>query len=257
MEGGGIEIEYGANIVIKVAFAEVITSGSFDATKIIVTPISKSGGTGTALTALTNVGAVGPGTPNDGKNFIVTYGPITAPVANANAATLAAHTAKLHVLIPKDAVTKLSDPADKNKIKTQEINLVRQEPGTDPAGSTVDPTVVSITRATSISHTGGGAFVEAVVTGPFQVKIVLTEKPNGGLAAGDIAALDVAEGTVTSVVAGIPFARVPVAAGSLATTPDPREGGYAAGTDVPDPSGRDMMYHTYLASITPKGTAER
>ena len=255
MEGGGIEIEYGANIVIKVAFAEVITSGSFDATKIIVTPISKSGGTDEALIALTATGAVGPGTPNDGKNFIATYTAIPAPEAEATADDLAAHTTKLHVLVKAGGVTKLSDPADSNKIKTQEINLVRREPG-DPLGSTVDPEVVSITRATSISHTGGGAFVEEVVTGPFQVKIVLTEKPNGGLAAGDIAALDVAEGTVTSVVAGIPFARVPVAADSLATTPDPREGGYATGTDVPDPSGRDRMYHTYLASITPKGTAD-
>ena len=250
-----LEVEYEVAIEIKVAFAEVITSGSFDATKIIVTPISKDGGTGTALTA---TGTIEPGIPNDGKNFIVTYPLIAAPADNADAVVLAALTTKLHVLIPKDGVTRLSDPADMNKIATKEINLVRREPGTLPAvGATVDPTVVSITRAVSISHTGGATFVEAVVTGPFQVKIVLTEKPNGGLAAG-IAGLTVAEGTVTSVVAGVPFARVPLT-GTI-TTPDPSEGGYNRANvtnDAPsDPTGRDRMYYPYLASITPTGTAD-
>ena len=254
MVGGGIEIEYGAEVVIKVAFAEVITSGSFLPAGIIVTPISKSGGTGTALAD----GTVGTGTPNDGKNFTVTYEQLPAPAPDADAATLAAHTTKLHVLIPKEVVTKIGDPDSKNKIKTQEINLVRQEPGTD--GATVDPKVVSITRAVSISHTGGAAFVEAVVTGPFQVKIVLTEKPNDGLAAG-IAGLTVAEGTVTSVVAGIPFTGREVGTGQGAvedSIPPRSEGGYGVATDdnVPAATGRDGMYYPYLASITPKGTAD-
>ena len=130
--------------------------------------------------------------------------------------------------------------------------MVREEP--DPGATVADPDVVSITRATPISHTGGGTFVEEVVTGPFQVKIVLTEKPNGGLADGDkakrIAALDVAEGTVTDVVAGVPF---------MAAPPE-SEGGYDATASPADPvptaTGRDRMYYPYLASITPKGTAD-
>ena len=247
-----LEIEYGQPIVIKVDLGAVITNGSFLPAGIIVTPISKSGGTGTALTGAQITG----GDPDNGQNFIVTFTtPISAPADNATAADLAAHTTKLHVLIPADGVTRLSDPADKNKIATKEINLVGQEPGEQ--GATENPTVVSITRATSISHTGGGGFVEEVVAGPFQVKIVLTEKPNGGLAAGDVAALDVAEGTVTSVVAGLPFARIPMDVDTAATIPDSREGGYSGQEDgVPDPSGRDMMYYPYLASITPKGTAD-
>ena len=216
-----LEIEYGQPIVIKVDLGAVITNGSFVAlTDIIVTPISKSGGTGTALIG---VGDITGGDPDNGQNFIVTYPQIDPPVDAATADQLAAHTTKLHVLIPAEAVTRLSDPADMNTIKTQEINLVRQEPG--DSGATVDPEVVSITRAVAISHTGGAVFVESVVTGPFQVKIVLTEKPNGGLAAG-IAGLTVAEGTVTSVVAGVPFARVPLTGGDPITTPDPSEGGY-------------------------------
>ena len=117
--------------------------------------------------------------------------------------------------------------------------------------------MISITRAVSISHTGGATFVEEVVTGPFQVKIVLTEKPNGGLAAGAladrIAALDVAGGTVTSVVAGIPFAR---STAPQTQIPPISEGGYADAAAVPIATGRDRMYYPYLASITPKGTAD-
>ena len=145
------------------------------------------------------------GTPNNGKNYEI---PIEA-IAYVTTAD-AINTTKVFVQILKEKVTKLGDAANKNNAASKTINLVRQEPGEQ--GAILDPIVVSITRATPISHTGGGAFVEEVVTGAFQVKIVLTEKPNGGLADGDaakrIAALDVAEGTATSVVAGVPFAGV-------------------------------------------------
>ena len=189
---------------------------------------------------------------------------VTVPTAIAydaagdTAGTLAT---KILVQIAKEVVEKFNDSTNKNNAASKEILLVREEPGTD--GATVNPDVVSITRATPISHTGGGTFVEEVVTGPFQVKIVLTEKPNGGLADGDkakrIAALDVAEGTVTDVVAGVPF--MGQAATSTADSIPPQsEGGYDAdgspADPVPSATGRDRMYYPYLASITPKGSAD-
>ena len=254
MEGGDIEIEYSSTAqVINVSFGEVITNGEFAADDIVITPILRDGGTATAI-----AGVITAGDPANGKNFDVTLATaaeFTADAADANRPD-ATTPVKLHILVKKDAVTKLGDPDNKNNVATKTINLVRPEPG----GATVDPDVVSITRAVPISHPGGATFVEEVVTGPFQVKIVLTEKPNGGLADGDlakrIAALDVAEGTVTNVVAGIPFARV--GAGASTTAPPLSEGGYT-GTDpnnIPNASGRDMMYYTYLATITPKGTAD-
>ena len=197
---------------------------------------------------------VGNGTPNNGKNFTLTLpAAITYTAAADTDGTLVT---KILVQMAKDVVEKFNDSTNKNNAASKEISLVREEPGTD--GATVNPDVVSITRATPISHTGGGTFVEEVVTGAFQVKIVLTEKPQGGLADGDAAkrtaALDVAEGTVTDVVAGVPFTG----------PPSHTEGGYddpdgtpsTPAQPVPTATGRDRMYYPYLASITPKGTAD-
>ena len=72
------------------------------------------------------------------------------------------------------------------------------------------PKVVSITRATAIGSTIASAFVEDVVGGEFLVKIVLTEKPNGGLASAKLAdrikALSVSGGAATDVRAGVAIA---------------------------------------------------
>ena len=253
MEGGDIEIEYSTTAqVIMVNFGEIITNGEFEAEDIVITPILRDGGTGAAI-----AGTISDGSPNNGKNFnvaLATAQDFTADTDDANRPN-ATTTVKLHILVKADAVTKLGDPTTKNKVATKTINLVRPEPGTD--GATVDPDVVSITRAVPISHPGGATFVEETVTGTFQVKIVLTEKPNGGLAADKVAdrikALDVKGGKVTNVVAGIPFARV--GAGATTTAPPLSEGDYT-GTDpndIPDASGRDRMYSTYLATIEPDG----
>ena len=249
VEGDAIEIEYSSTPqVIKISFGEVIKPGDFTYADISVLTIDGNG-LPTAV-AYTAADAVPVGTPNNGKNFMVTLP--TAIAYNADNAAAGTLATKILVQMAKDVVEKFNDSTNKNNAASKEILLVREEPGTN--GATVNPDVVSITRATPISHTGGGTFVEEVVTGAFQVKIVLTEKPQGGLADGDAAkrtaALDVAEGTVTDVVAGVPF-----------TGPPPEsEGGYDATASPADPvptaTGRDRMYYPYLASITPKGTAD-
>ena len=119
-----------------------------------------------------------------------------------------------------------------------------------------DPMVVSFTRATAIGSTIASAFVEEVVSGEFLVKIVLTEKPNGGLASAKLAdrikALSVSAGAATDVRAGIAF--------EASTTPQQlpplSEGAYENVGEIPDPTGRDAMYYPYLATIVPDGSKD-
>ena len=118
-----------------------------------------------------------------------------------------------------------------------------------------DPMVVSITRATAVGSTLASAFVEEVVSGEFLVKIVLTEKPNGGLASAKLAdrikALSVSAGAATDVRAGIAFAT-----STTPQLPPLSEGTYEDAEDVPGPTGRDAMYYPYLATIVPDGSKD-
>ena len=106
---------------------------------------------------------------------------------------------------------------------------------------------------------------------PFDVRIVLTERPHGGLTLDKI---QVDGGTASNLVVGVPFAwhggrddnNNPVR--SQALRPHPSEGGYyfdrdygplagveLTSTDVNDtvplPTGADGMYHQYRVTITP------
>ena len=127
------------------------------------------------------------------------------------------------------------------------------------------PKVVSITRATAIGSTIDSAFLEEVVTGEFLVKIVLTEKPNGGLAAAKVAdrikALVVSAGKVTNVVSGVSFTRMPADTTEAATSPPESEGGYdhdgTPADPVPLATGRDDKYYPYLATIMPDGSKDK
>ena len=133
------------------------------------------------------------------------------------------------------------------------------------------PKVVSIQRLGLSTQTVTSAFEEAEVTGAFDVRIVLTERPHGGLTLDKI---QVDGGTASNLVVGVPFAwhggrddnNDPVR--SQALRPHPSEGGYyfdrdygplagveLTSTDVNDtvplPTGADGMYHQYRVTITP------
>ena len=133
------------------------------------------------------------------------------------------------------------------------------------------PKVVSIQRLGLSTQTVTSAFEEAEVTGAFNVRIVLTERPHGGLTLDKI---QVDGGTASNLVVGVPFAwhggrddnNNPVR--SQALRPHPSEGGYyfdrdygplagveLTSTDVNDtvplPTGADGMYHQYRVTITP------
>ena len=259
-EADDVQIEYGSDTIITIKFAEVVTTiapttagPEFALTDIDVIAYNAFGGVVPAPAAVTDLGDLSSTKPN-GKDFKCTLASVTAPT-DANKNEIAD---RVVVSIAAGAVIKSGGVAtDTNKAKSATFFYVGEEPDSDPTTAdiieTSDPTVVSITRSTPIGSTLASAFITETVTGPFQVKIVLSEKPKDAFNA---ASLDVKGGTVDSVVVGVPFMRMPSDITSPAKNPPTAEGGYTAAVGeghVPNPSGRDAMYYPYLATITPDG----
>ena len=176
--------------------------------------------------------------------------------------------AKVVITVPKIATPDPTVPAadSMSKVVHHTIRLLET-----PMANSSHPQVVSIQRLGPVSQAAVSAFEEAEVTGPFDVRIVLTERPHGGLTLDKI---QVDGGTASNLVVGVPFAwhggrddnNNPVR--SQALRPHPSEGGYyfdrdygplagveLTSTDVNDtvplPTGADGMYHQYRVTITP------
>ena len=181
---------------------------------------------------------------------------------NIPASETAATDSKIHLYLPA-GVTRLAPNADKtSEAASLTVNL-RGALAANPDR----PKVVSIQRLRPGSQTVVAAFQEAEVTGAFDVRIVITEKPHDF----KIDHIAVANGTASDLVVGQPFARVANANGDADSTirPHPIEGMYShsgeaadglagvpQGTggltdNVPMPSGTDDMYHQYKVTITP------
>ena len=145
------------------------------------------------------------------------------------------------------------------------------------ADTTVRPKVVSIQRLRPGSQTVASAFLEQKIPSePFNVRIVLSEKPAGipdvTLTADELAVklVDVGgdEGVVSNLVIGTPFEMLRTSATDAALTtykPHPSEGQYehtplptgvAPGVDgsgnVPESTGIDDMYYEYRVTVTPR-----
>ena len=108
--------------------------------------------------------------------------------------------AKVVITVPKTATT---DPtvlaADSmSKVVHHTIRLLET-----PMANSSHPQVVSIQRLGPISQAAVSAFEEAEVTGAFDIRIVLTERPHGGLTLDKI---QVDGGTASNLVVGVPFA---------------------------------------------------
>ena len=82
--------------------------------------------------------------------------------------------------------------------------------------------MVSIQRLRPISQTATSAFEEVRVTGAFDVRIVLTEKPHDF----KLATINVEGGTASNLVVGVPFARRGGEAANQTILPHPIEGMY-------------------------------
>ena len=129
-----------------------------------------------------------------------------------------------------------------------------------PAYDLDRPRVVSIQRLRPSSQSVVSAFKERqIAPEPFDVRIVLTEKPHDF----KLATINVEGGTASNLVVGVPFTMLRTTATDAATTyrPHPSEGMYAhtlagvpLGVDtmnVPGTTGTDNMYHQYRVTITP------
>ena len=141
------------------------------------------------------------------------------------------------------------------------------------------PKVVSIQRLRPGSQTVASAFLEQKIPSePFNVRIVLSEKPKGipdvTKTADELAKqlVDIGgdEGVVSNLVIGTPFERFaqdPVAEDDNTIRPHPSEGmyehagdnalagipqGVAGSGNVPAPTGIDDMYYEYRVTVTPR-----
>ena len=163
----------------------------------------------TLSSAATNI------TTNNSKSYTLT---IPGNTINKNAAVI--------ILRLKKGAVKSAERADReaviagdiravptNEEATITLNLVREEP------SDGIPKVVSMTRYDS------RGFLTADISGPFTVKIVLTEQPKAFTAEH----IEVVNGRVTSIVKGTPF----------------------DGADAVSPTGRDGKCHLYYITINP------
>ena len=188
----------------------------------------------------------------------------------------AAHDKEVTVFLVPGKLTSATTGDKDSSGATLKFKYMRADPsvnegGVDPAPTVMPPKVVSMTRATAIGSTIASAFLEEKVSGEFLVKIVLTEKPNGGLhstkLADRIAALSVSAGKATNVVIGAAIDRVPNRAddddfSEVITSLPYQEGGYTINTapnadgGVPNPTGRDDKHYTYLATIMPDGSKD-
>ena len=107
--------------------------------------------------------------------------------------------AKVVITVPKIATTDPTVPAadSMSKVVHHTIRLLET-----PMANSSHPQVVSIQRLGPISQAVVSAFEEEKVTGAFDVRIVLTEKPHDF----KLATINVEGGTASNLVVGVPFA---------------------------------------------------
>ena len=170
---------------------------------------------------------------------------LTIPASNAERPNIPTPATTIILILKKSAV-KSVERADieAGSVPTNEearitLNLVREEPDFPDN----IPKVVSITRYDS------RGFIIPNITGPFTVKIVLTEKPR----AFTPEHIGVTNGKATSIFAGPPFGSTDttVPGGEPDEKPPISEGNYVNAEAIPNPTGRDYQYHPYYVTITP------
>ena len=247
--------------------------GRFDISDISISAYDEDGAPVPApmFNAAMSAATLAVGNPNNGKNAV-----LTIPFADGNPASTTpdddtavwAAIDTLYVIVPESKfknadpalIPKAYDHSVSVRSDALKIELVGADVGDakysdfgDPVATRVasgTPAVVSITRAL-----GSTGFASAV-TGPFDVRIILTEEP-AAFAAADII---VGNGTASAPVKGLPIkggtdnspSRRNHGAASGGLTAVYAGGGYANDNALPDATGRDNKYYQYLVTITPK-----
>ena len=203
--------------------------------------------------------AIKPGIQADDKTFVVSLGSFEVPAADQlNAATTISR-----ILVAVKKETPALDPAsvDVGVAGGLTISLSMAAMVTDDT-----PKVVSIQRLRPGSQTVASAFQEQVIpAAPFDVRIVLTEHPNGIALdkTPDVNAknlVEVENGVPSNLVVGTLFERGGVA-GAATFLPHPTEGQYENTLEgsplftgnglVPVATSPDLLYRQYRVTITP------
>ncbi len=176
-------------------------------------------------------------------------------VKNADLAHFAAsfddHEGKSHAHFNKASNVFNIDLVDDDEGEAQYLPLATNATvGAAPATGT--PGVVAITRILDRN-----AF-QPIETGPFNVRIILTEEPKGGLTT-DL--INVMNGSATALTKGVTLkGAITVTGATRASELTTDNVNYyimgtadtLAGQDaLPEATGRDNMYHQYVATITP------
>ena len=252
---------------------------------VLVTPTP-----GTAPTAFgldpTDIDKITAGTQSNGQSFTLTIPALALP-ASTDTAALAAQ--RVYVTVPAGIAS--LDPTDEGKdsaSKKGSITVNIRDVAAEGRALARTPKVVSIQRLVRGSQTVVAALQEAQIPAtPFDVRIVLTEAPNGIDLAVASNLVRVEKATVSNLRTGTPFAWQRASATAIAApllpthaeradtvVPHPIEGmyeylaslaptlgldglaplGLASGHDdtVPPPSGPDNMYHEFRVTITPE-----
>ena len=196
-------------------------------------------------------------TVTDDTNYATRTGTVRQLRVNIPVAINGDRVARVVITVPKTATTDPTVPAADSMSKVVHHTITLTEL---PMGNSSRPQVVSIQRLRPSTQTVTSAFKEAEVTGAFDVRIVLTEKPYDF----KLDTINVDGGTASNLVHGTPFSMLRTIANDAGTTyrPHPSEGQYEhniAGVppgvvgsgNVPIPSGTDNMYHQYRVTITP------
>ena len=288
----------GGDLDIDIVFGAAVSLADVQAATFTVTVVYADFTTGTsAVTGAAAVafvggaagGTAGPvaqkdinpallGLQSDGRSFTL---PINAAALPNDATAPGAAATTVHVSIYAGTAATAALPAipsldpandDVHAAATLTVNLRDDVLG---AHGTSNPMVVSIQRLRPGTQTVEAAFQEAAVTGPFEVRIVLTEQPHTF----NLTYINVANGTASNFIVGAPFPRVGTAFAAAAPTraellhtvvPHPTEGKYAHDgltalldvptgedmTPVPPPTGPTGMYYQYRATITPHRRAD-
>ena len=266
----------GRDVDVTITFGQVVSLAAVQAERITVTVVKDDFVSTDYTVPIADFGPVvqkdlDPTTAEgqyDGKTFTFTIPasvlPRAAAAEGANAAVSGA--TQIYVSIPLGI-----ESLDPGNVDTSVAGTLTIDLRTVAAVQDRDtPAVVSIQRLGPISQAAVSAFEEAEVTGPFDVRIVFTEKPYDF----KLGTINVEGGTASNLVVGTPFAwhggRNADGSRNAAETlrPHPSEGGYyfdrdygplagveLTSTDVNDtvplPTGADGMYHQYRVTITP------
>ena len=228
---------------------------SVDISDIVIAAYNKDGipVTAPALNAATSASALTRGNPDNGKNAIL--------VIDSGALTDWSDIDTLYISIPqtkfKNADRTLNAQAAAHAVNVTSnvlvITLVDADDGDakyykPPYGDddAISPTAITdgngIPGVVSITKTLDASGFTQAEGGAFTVRVILTEEPKAFTAAHIL--VDGATATVGAPVMGLPIEEDDLTAAIAG-------GGYASDNVLPDPTGRDNMYHQYRVMITP------